>query len=199
MNGIENISGRILGEARQRAEQILAEAAENAAKTEAENREKINAEVAVIAGAGKQRVTDVDDKARLNAGIEVKKIIAGRKQALIQTAFEKALGELLSLPAEKYQALLVQLAVDACADGLGGELLLNAKDQAAYGKAVVDQANGQLSGEKLSLASDLADIDGGVIIRRGKVEINCALEVIVRMLQDDISGEVAACLFGKGA
>ena len=199
MNGIEMISGRILNEARTKADQILKEAAENAAEALAEGREKAEAEAASIAKTGKLRVTDIQDKAKLNAGIEARKIIAGRKQVLIEQAFEKALETLLSLPEGEYRALLADLAADACIDGQGGELLLNAKDYAACGTAVLEQANSKIKGEKLSLAGDAADIRGGVVIRRGKIEINCALEVIVRMLQEEISGQVAACLFGKGA
>ena len=199
MNGIENISKRILSEARDKAEQIIKEAEAVCAKLEAEAMEKAGREEAELAKTGKARVEDIAEKAKLNAGIETRKIIAGKKQQLIGEAFEKALKRLLDLPRDEYAALLASLAAKACGDGEAGELLLNKKDLAEVGPKVLDGANRAIGKNLLTLAGDAAPILGGVVVRRGKIEINCSFEVIVRMLQEDISGEVAALLFDRGA
>lgn len=198
MNGIENISQKIIDEARAKADIILKEADESSERILLEAREKADAEINEIAKAGKTKINDIEDRALLSAGIEAKKIIAGKKQALIAQAFDNALSHLLQLPAEKYIDLLSGLAIKAAGNKEKAEVLFNQNDQ-KYSKDVINAANKALGEEILTLASDTANIRGGLVLRRGKIETNCALEVIVRMLQEDISGEVAACLFGKGA
>ncbi len=199
MNGIENISNRILDEAKEKARLILEEAGREAQRIEADGRAKADAELDIIRKAGSAKVADIEEKARLNSAMETRKIISAEKQALIQSAFDKALEHLLALPQDEYVELLAKLAANACADGQPGELLLSARDLAACGESVLKSAKKLAPNTDLTLSSDTAAIRGGLVIRRGKVEINCALEVSIRMLQEEISGEVATCLFGKGA
>ncbi len=86
----------------------------------------------------------------------------------------------------------------AAGDGLGGELMLNGADRAKFGETAVREANKQLSGEKLVLSERTAPIVGGVVIRRGQIEINGALDVIVRMLSEQEAYAVSGILFGQG-
>lgn len=53
--------------------------------------------------------------------------------------------------------------------------------------------------KKITLAEDTVNIVGGVIIRRGKVELNCALDSIIRMLSQQSASLVFEALFPKGA
>jgi vacuolar-type H+-ATPase subunit E/Vma4 len=79
-------------------------------------------------------------------------------------------------------------------DGEGGELLLNKKDRDAYGEAIISElASRRIKG--VTLAPDSANITGGVIIRRNSIELNCALDVIVRMLSEETAFEVSSALF----
>lgn len=199
MNGAENISSKIIEEAKEKAEQILSDARQRAEDIISESGQKSKLDVNEITEAAKARVNDIKEKSRLNGGIEARKRIAAEKQRLIQQAFDKTRENILSMPGDKYAALLGSLAAKACIDGLGGELLLSQKDLAEHGKNVLDTANEKISGEKLTLSADTADIAGGVVIRRGNVEINCGIDLILKMLKSEMSRDVAECLFGKGA
>ena len=48
----------------------------------------------------------------------------------------------------------------------------------------------------LTLAADTADIEGGLILRDGQVEVNCAFETQLRLLRESLAGQVAQILFG---
>ena len=177
MNGINIISDRIMSEAKEKAAQITAEADSTAAVESA-----------------KQRSVDIEEKARLSAELERKKMLSNVKQEMIKQAFDVALKRLVSLPQDKYRALLLSLIEKAVADGKGGELLLNKNDLASHGEALAGELNSR--GVKgVTLAKDTVDISGGVIIRRGSIELNSALDVIVRMLSQEAALEVSNALF----
>ncbi len=197
MNGIEKISETIMADARQRADAILAEAAAAAAAIAKDGDARIARDVASAREAYEQRAVDIEEKSRLASGLEHKKMLAAQRQSLIGETFDKALDALVNLPDDRYRALLVKLASDALSDGLGGELLFNECDRKKHGDAVLAQLKDKVKGS-ITAADDLVPIVGGLVVRRGKIELNCALDVIVRMLSEQAAFEVSNALFGKG-
>ncbi len=61
---------------------------------------------------------------------------------------------------------------------------------------VVTGANAVLQGTAmLTLAQETRDITGGLILRDGNVEINCAFETQLRLLREEMAADVAKVLF----
>ena len=61
---------------------------------------------------------------------------------------------------------------------------------------VVTGASALLQGTAmLTLSDETRDIEGGLILRSGHVEINCAFETQLRMLRETMAAEIAAVLF----
>ena len=57
-------------------------------------------------------------------------------------------------------------------------------------------ANALIQGTALlTLSKETADIDGGLILRSGSVEVNCAFETQLRMLREEMAAQVAGILF----
>jgi len=135
---------------------------------------------------------DSREKAALSAVQEGRKQLNTEKQKLIASVFDKALETLLSLEDEQYLALLCQLTRQAASDSKGGQIMLNAKDKERFGQALLTE----FAPMGLTLCDETANIAGGVVIRRGKIEINCALEEMIRSLSDEKSFAVASVLFG---
>ena len=99
------------------------------------------------------------------------------------------------MPDDKYAELLAKMAVKASATGKE-EVLLNAKDQKRVGEQVVAKANELLRRKgKLTLAEDTRPMEGGLTLRSGSVEINCAFETELRVLRENMASEIAAILF----
>ena len=48
----------------------------------------------------------------------------------------------------------------------------------------------------LKLATDAADIDGGFILRRGKIQVNASIEVLISQARQDLETELSQELFG---
>ena len=47
----------------------------------------------------------------------------------------------------------------------------------------------------LTLSKDEGDFAGGLILRRGSIEVNCTVELLVELSQGELSAKVAELLF----
>lgn len=194
MNGLTNISDKILADAKQKADSIIDDAELAAAAILEDSKKRAATDIEAVLKLSAARCVDAEGKARLASQLEGKKLVSNERHKMISLAFSTALQRLTSLPENEYRKLLLSLASDVLSDGLGGELLLNERDHAAHGEALIAAINGAVT-----LAPDFAPIVGGLIIRRGKIEYNCALDVIVRMVSEKVAPEVSEALFSKGA
>ena len=93
----------------------------------------------------------------------------------------------------EYIDLLASLAAE---NGQGGEaLVFSAADRDTVGQAVVDAANGKKPGAGFTLAADTRETGGGVVLQRGRMEINCGFAELLRRARQEDSSAVAAVLF----
>lgn len=65
------------------------------------------------------------------------------------------------------------------------------------GKAVTAATAAAKGAAALTLSQETRPIQGGFILREGKVEVNCAFETLVRLQRTEMAGEVAKALFGE--
>ncbi len=95
-------------------------------------------------------------------------------------------------------ALLASLAAAAAVSG-NEELILNPADREKVGDKAVRQANSLLREADrtgaLTLSSQTRPIRGGLLLSDGAVEVNCALETLVRLSRAETTGEVSRLLF----
>lgn len=195
MKGTEKIIAHIRSDAEAKCGEILAAAQEQcdaiardyAARAAEAHAERIRAGVKSCADEG-------DSVARL-ARMEAKKELLALKQGMISRSFDEAAKKLVSLPEEQYVALLAKLAANASVTG-EEEIVLNAADRARVGEAVVKAANEKL-GEKgsLTLSASTGDFDGGLILRRGNIEVNCTSSLLVELCRGEMSAAIADVLF----
>ena len=115
------------------------------------------------------------------------------RQQLLDEAYDRALQRLTSLDDKAYLELLCTLCSQAVSQS-GGELLLNQKDQARCGQELVRMVR-EKTGAQVTLSQQTASIPGGFILRQGKVEVNCALDAVVRAQAEQTAKDVAAILF----
>ena len=199
MNGIEKITARILAEANAEAAAVIAAAQAEAGEIGAAYEKKAQEEYQVCLRTGsveiEQRIQRLGNTARL----EAKKDILALKQELIAQAYAKAKEKILNLPEDEYVAFLAGQAGKASISG-DEEIVLNAADRAKVGAKVVEAANALVKERgltpALTLAEATADIAGGLLLRKGAVEVNCVLDSLVDMSRNSLDAEIAAVLFG---
>lgn len=198
MNGIEKITEKIIEEANLDAQKIIDEAKKEAEKVISIYKEKAAVAGAEIEEAGSKQAKAQESKYASVANLEARKTLLLQKQELIADAFDKALDKLCTLPKDKYVDFLARLIVNAAETGKE-EIIFSAKDKDACGNDVVAAANKMLKTKgmngEVTVSNKTRAISGGVIVTRGDIEINCALDGLVRMEKDSLSAQVAQILF----
>ena len=194
MKGTEKIIAHIRSDAKSEADAVLAKAREQAAQIRAEYDKQAAEVYAEKVRAGTKACQDQMDSVQRIANMEAKKSLLGVKQEMVSKSFEMAQAQLVALPEEQYTAFLAGLAARACVTG-DEEIVLNGRDRAAVGAAVVKAANAKLGGGKLRLSERVGSFAGGLILSRGSVEANCTAELLVELCRGEMSAEIADRLF----
>ncbi len=192
MNGIENIIKKISDDAEREAEKILADAKAEALKTEEEYKQKADAikkeaEEASFAKAEEEYSRIVASHAMLERQNTLKK-----KQELISSAFDAAYEKISSLSDSERADVIARLALRA-ADGREGEIILSSSDREKLSSDIMKKV---AENPKITLSETSANIDGGLIFKRGTTEINCTFRALVDEMRDTCAREVADILFG---
>ena len=194
MNGIEKITARIETDAKGEIAEILREGEAKAAQIRASYQTQADLTAKAAAAAGKEAAQRQAERLESAAQMEAKQMLLAAKQSCLDEAFEKARQQLLGLPDGQYSDLLAKIAAKASRTGKE-EIILSAKDHKRVGEKVVEKANFILGNGKLTLAGETREMDGGLILRDGQVEVNCAFETQLRVLREDMTAEFAAILF----
>ena len=171
----------VLGEARQRCEAIKARFDDKAARLYSDRiREGVKA------------CQDQEDSALRISRMEARKSVLSVKQEMVEKSFDLAVQQIVALPEEKYTAFLANLVKKAGPAG-DEEIILNAADRARVGEALLKAVNAD--GAKMKLSDDTRDIKGGLILRRGSIETNCSVELLVELCRGELSAKLADVLF----
>lgn len=171
----------VLGEARQRCEAIKARFDDKAARLYSDRiREGVKA------------CQDQEDSALRISRMEARKSVLSVKQEMVEKSFDLAVQQIVALPDEKYTAFLANLVKKAGPAG-DEEIILNAADRARVGEALLKAVNAD--GAKMKLSDETRELKGGLILRRGSIETNCSVELLVELCRGELSAKLADVLF----
>ena len=130
-----------------------------------------------------------EEYAELLARLAVRSAKTGREEIVLNPKDQKRVGALV---VSRANALLAEAAAPEAAGkaaktgGKAGELL----------SKVVTGASALLQGTAmLTLSKETREMAGGLILRDGQVEVNCAFETQLRVLREEMTAEIAAILF----
>ena len=194
MKGTEKIIAHIRSDAEAKAAAILAQTEQQCAVIREGYEKEAKAVYTDKIRSGVRECEDrVDSMGRI-AQMEAKKSILALKQEMVAESFARAQDKLVNLPEAEYVSLLARLAADASVSG-DEEIVLNARDRAAVGDKTVAAANAKIPGGRLTLADTAGDFAGGLILRRGSIEVNCTAELLVELCREGMSSELANVLF----
>lgn len=198
MKGTEKIIAHIEKDACTQAQTILDKAKEQAEAVAAEGKAKAQEKYWELVRVGTKDCEDLVARENRIAEMEAKKDILTLKQEKISAAFAKASEMIVAMPEADYVAFLAKKACEASSNGME-EIVFNARDKEAVGKAVAKKANEMLAAAgklgKLTVAEDVKDMAGGLVVRQGGIEVNCSIEKLVEFCKNEMSSAVAATLF----
>ena len=193
MNGLEKIVARMEADTQAACEALAASAAENAAAILRDC--QAQADAAAQDSAQRAAAQAAAHLEHLNGSSQLacRQRVLAAKQQLIDEAFARTAQALTALPQAAYVDLLASLAAE---NGSGDEeLLLSKADRDAVGAAVVEAANAKKPGSAFRLSEETRDTGGGLVLRRGRVELNCSFTEKLRQLRQEESSAVAQLLF----
>lgn len=198
MNGIEKITARIAADADAENAQLRKASAVRCAEIRAEYDKRAQEEYDRLLREGQddneQRASRIGRTARL----EAKKSLLALKQELVSRAFELALQKIAGLPEQDYVGFLARQAGAAAVTGQE-EIVLNAPDRARLGGKVARAANEAVSKRglppQLTLSELTRPIAGGLVLKQGDIEVNCAVDTLLELSRGELAAQVAEVLF----
>lgn len=219
MTGLERITEKILADAKERARVIL-ETAQNECRAAAEQYAAAAADKREeIAERTMSEAEAITARARAAAAMERRDILIAARAEVLDEVFLLAKKEITDTDFGKYRELLTALLscallnlseADRTARELGDEVeeitrlevLMNEADRERFGAAVLSGARrtterkvGSELLSRLTLSNEIADIEGGLILRAGDVEVNCSLTVLLAEVRREIEGKISRILF----
>lgn len=221
MTGLDKITSKILADANEDARRTLEAAEAQCRQIAAEHSERETAICSALNDEAEREANDVISRAKSSAALEKRNITMAARSRLVDAAFARARERLLGQTRGDYTAFLARLTCSAFAEQVETErvnrelygdddmpeiecyeLILNASDRAKLGRDVLGAVRNQLAGrvprelvERLTLADEEANIEGGIILRYGNVEINCSVEMLLAGLRDELEAAVCGALF----
>ncbi len=198
MTGIENITGRIKADAQVQIDQVRAAAAAQVAEIQSGYEKRTQQESEEILRKGKAAAEERESRLSSAAQMESRKMTLAAKQEVIEEAFALALEQLCKLSEKATIGLLATLIVRASSTG-SEQVILNQADRTRFGVKACELANKQLAAAgktgNITLSEQVRDIRGGLLLKNGAVEVNCAYETLVRLVRSEVTGEVSKVLF----
>ena len=189
MDGINAILDRILADARDRSDYLIAQADQAAAETVAAAQasgEQLQAQAGVLASSQAEAILS---RARSAVAMEKRKAMLQARQDLIDEAIARAGKTVQNLPgADKVsfgRSLLQSSKIRK------GSVILPAADR-HLGPAMLDELDGGMS---FTLDDESGDFTGGLIIRQGQVEENLTLDLLIKNSRTQLVQLAASILF----
>ena len=199
MKGTEKIIEHIRSDAQAQADAILAQAEQQCAEIRAEYDRKAKELYGEMIRAGVKECEDKNESIDRIARMEARKGMLAVKQEMVSACFDKAREKITELPEDVYVDFLAKLACSSSVTG-DEQIVLNARDREKVGEKAVDEANAllKMAGKKtgLTLADECGDFAGGLVLKRGNIEDNCTVELLIDLSRAEMSSKVAQVLFG---
>ena len=159
------------------------------------------------------------------AQMEARKTLLAAKQEMVELAYRRAMEKLRSLTKEQYTELLSAMLAEAATTGreevifspedragvgkaavaranellarasapdllLGDGMLADLVNKVAAGVSALAQGTAMLT-----VSEETRPMDGGFILRDGRIEVNCTFDTPIRLRRDELAGQVAKVLF----
>ena len=191
MKGLDKIIGRIRADAQAEIDAIRSEGEAKAAAITADYEAKAKAITDAEAEKARQAAAALVERGVRGDAMDKSKALLSAKQTCIDEAFALAAEKLAKLPREQYIAVLAAMAASA---GAGDEEIVFSAADADIAEAVVEKANA-LRGGHFTRSAEYRALEGGLILKRGDVEVNCAFATQLRLLRQTMAADVAAILF----
>lgn len=194
----EQVVQKILAEADEQAKQILDEANAKAAQQKAKLDSELADFVSKTEDLAKAAAEDKLQRMLASARMDNAKKLLAAKVEILNGVFEQAKKAVNELSDDAYLAWVSQIIKQAVVSG-DEEVIIGRNEKRIDEKFISRLNKGLGDGFKgnLRLSSERADISGGFILSRGKVQINASTDVMIDNLRESMQVELSGMLFSE--
>ena len=190
MNGKENIINKILADADDKCQGIIASAQKQAdAIVDAANSQAESDRQSLAERIDAQAAERVRNR-KANAELDAKKYKLNARQQVIAQCYELAYKQLASMT-DKDRASFIGKLLSRYAE-TGETVFVTKADAKLVTQAFLDGFN-----KKLVLGRTHIDADGGIVLEGDGYEKDLTLQHVVGYLREQTEGKVAACILGE--
>ena len=190
---IENITSKIIEDARTEAEAVLEQARSEARSILSEAEDKAAQIERKAEKEGREEKEKRIARRRSVADIDGRKLLLERKQQMIDECFHLAVEKLANLDQETYLDFLAGFVRQTGVRK--GELIFSEREATTIGKALIEKLEKDLPGSEFTIAEEFRQSKGGFILKDGSVYINGTIEAFVAEAREDLTAHVAELLF----
>jgi len=184
---------KILSEARAEAGQITSEAQVNCDAQDAELKSELEKYRSETESAVKKAAAEKTERMLAIARMENKKEYLSAKVQFLREVFTNARRRVKEMSDEEYKPLMASLITKAVETG--DEEIVIGRDENRIDHDMVNQINSKLDNGNLKISDVRADIDGGFILRRGNIQVNVCLDVLLNQLKEELEIDFVKELF----
>jgi len=196
--GAEQVTEKILADAKAEAQKIKSQADEKQADEKAKLDEQLSEYKKQTEILAQKAAEDEMLHLLAAARMDLAKQLLAEKTKVLDEVFAQAQQKLQKLPDDKYRQLMVKLMLDSVETG--DEEVIIDKNEKRIDQKLIDQVNEKFgSGNKgnLKLSDEKQDIGTGFILKRGKIKTNVTLDVLLAQARKELEIELAKELFGN--
>lgn len=191
------ISERILDDSRAESDRIARETRKTVTEILSQEKVRSQADTKVTAAQGLKEIERFKKEKLATAGLRARDEMIAAKQGLIDGAFEKAETILDNIDDLQYVSLIAGF-IDK--NAVGEEDIVLDNEYEALNKKIIKEANSRIKETKrglVRLANFERPIGRGVILRRGKIELNCVFGRLIREAREAMEADIADIIFGE--
>ncbi len=201
MQSTQKITERILNEAEESRNAVIASANSEAQKSLQKAKEQADAYTKQAAQEASQAAEE-QKKRKLSAiESELRKEVLTVRRQILDSVFEKALSKLSAMSADSKIAMLAPRVYEASPDGRG-EILMTAKEAAEFGSGLLSAVT-ELYAQKgiktgLKISDRVINAGGGFILKIDDIEYNNTYDALVKVSKEELESRIAEVLFTEG-
>lgn len=190
--GKEAIIEQILSDAEQEVQGILSGAEQQAQEIVAEASARAEAQRAETEAEVRERAKRISDGKAATARLDGAKIELAEKRRVIDTVYERALEELISLSEKDFLALTEKLLIEYAEEG---DEIIFAK---LYGYTDAVKKFLVVKERNLKVSDERADIRGGFLLRGKKADRDLSFPSLLNADREAYQSEIAQEIFKAG-
>ncbi|MCK5535063.1 V-type ATP synthase subunit E [bacterium] len=196
---LEKIIERINHEIKKKVEAILDTARKKEKDILAEAHKKAQGKYEQKIKKGKEKGQAVKNNLLAEGRLEQRKAILETKQEQIENIYQSIFNQVLDGPVEKYQNFIKKIILEIM-ESQDGEIFISSRDADKITPRFIEKVNKELKIKqkgKLKLSGQTVDINGGFILRQGKIEIDNSFNTWNKLIREETLEEVSSRLFNK--